>query len=231
MLKRPHQTLTAFGLAGICMASAANAAPLYELTLTGTVSWQSAIPSLQADADANFMVGDAFSIVVYDGGAPVTGGASNTDEYAGAIQSASGSIGSYNFVVPGGGTSSIDLRNSSGINAAFGDIFFFDITGDPIGTNVGTGVPYALGFGLVDTSDNIFPGTGDPLPLSTEFDFTNFDTLGSSYYIFFDTVTNDDGAIELEFNLNSISSRVVPEPTSLALLGLSGLIVSRRRRS
>ena len=203
-------------LVPVPLCGQASAAPIYELTLTGTVSDVDAIPSLQTDFDNTFAINDPFTFVmVYDGGAPVTEGASNIDEY-------------------GDASGDIRLTNSSSFNSVSGDHFQISIDAavdnSPLGPDVGTAFPYAFGLVLSDTSNGIFPGAGDPPPLSTDFDFNSFDAVALSFFLFLDPVTGDDGAGDVNFNVTGLSSRIVPEPASLGVLGIGLLALTPSRR-
>jgi hypothetical protein len=57
--------------------------------------------------------------------------------------------------------------------------------------------------------------------LGTPFEYQNFDDLGSDDFIFLAT---DDDAGQI-----NTSVRLVPEPASLALIGIGGLVLLRRR--
>lgn len=217
---------TTLQVTAACMlpATPVFAAPIYELTITGTVSQVDAIPELQPDFGDTFSVGDPFTFVMtYDGGAPATVSGGNFDEYDGAITGFTGSIAAYNFVVPGDASTEIRLVNGSNVNAVNGDHFAIRILAaddnNPLGPNVSTAVPVALGLTLTDTSDGVFPGAGAPPPLSTDFDFSRFDAVATSFFEFFDPVTDDD----VKFNVTGLSSRLIPEPASALLLALCGL--------
>ncbi|MEZ6192944.1 MAG: hypothetical protein R3C45_16855 [Phycisphaerales bacterium] len=212
------KTIFITAAAGVLSAAPASADPIYELTISGTVSSVSAKPAFQADFDNEFTVGEAFTfVVVYDGGSAVTAAGTNVDVYDTAILSLTGTIGDYAVNAPASGITQLDLRNNSGINSVFGDHFIVragigELT-EPLGGPVGGTVPYGLELILSDSTGSLFPGPSgsSPLPLSTAFDFSLIDAIPLTYLLFFEPVSEDDGAGELQFDITGIDLQLAPE--------------------
>lgn len=252
-------------LAGLCAATPAAAAPLYELTITGAINKIEVIPSLQSGFDSTFSIGDPLLFtIVYDAGTPVNS-LDNTAEYDSAIGQASGSIGDYDLDIngvnkedkdkdkdkgkskgqntpePDTGGADNELRLIQLINRPLGtddagdefNIVLFSNNEDQLfGAGVGAASPSFFSISLQDPTDAVYPGAGTAPPaLSTVTDFSVFTDRSTNSLQFYDTVTGDNGVAEIGFEITSVSSQMVPEPNSLALLGLGGLIVARRRGS
>ena len=218
-------------VATLIMASGANAAPLYSVTVSGTVS------SVEAPLGVEFVVGEAFTFsYTFDFDTPDTQAPTDTAFYQSAINSASLNIGDYPLTAVGLGN--IVVRDD-----AFGSDQYGVLIEDPIfastrpgavhqGGSVAGLVPFAIVVTLRDNDSSVFASDALPtmLPLLSLFEVKEFE-LGFAGSLepgrAFDTA-RVYGAI------NNITVSAVPLPATLPLfaggLGLLSLIGWRRKR-
>lgn len=144
------------------------------------------------------------------------GGDGNRVLSVGALRSDDGSAGTNDgFAVriqdaPGGGTQDVGFLTTSFNTDVNLYVLAFDLDSDTLETFINPD----------DSTD--FSGVGDAS--STLFAGFSFDTVSIANF-----VGPNPTAID-EIRVDTTAPTLVPEPTSLALLGLGGLLIARRRR-
>ena len=207
------------------------AATLYAVTVEGTLgSVDVFVPSNQPAFDSEFVAGDPFSLTfIYDGDTPQGGSTSGRRTYFGAVTGFTASLDGYAIGSGLSGANRTDLTNDAPGPLDLFSLFLADLTGDDIGTSS----PERVTLSFQDTSATVFPDPGDPPPLSTPIDFSAFDQIGGATSLQFTDpagVGEDQLGASITFDVTSIESRLIPEPTVLPLVGLAGLLTLRRRR-
>ncbi len=213
-------------LSAFTLATPASAA-FYAFHVEGKVSGFSGEPLGYANLQTQFSVGQDVAItVVYDGDTAEGVSGPNTAVYPGAISSIDGAIGGYTFTRAASPSSNtLDLANGTSVGDEL--TAFVSIDGDPVGV-ASADVFFTS---LNDADDTVFPGTfltgaGEPPSLTLPLDFTQFDTADIALVGFLDP---SFGEVNVDFTITSITNQAIPEPSSLALLGLGGLLASKRR--
>lgn len=209
-----------------------------------TVRFEAVITELNndgVDVGSQFSVGQRLTgTFTYDDTTPNADATVNSGSFADAFTGLTLNVGGYTAGI-GTGNSLILTGNDVGVgdDNADADIFFAFITApaaDPV-----DGAPVdAVSWSLVDTDKTVYADDAAANSLSPAYDFAGFDlpnpqrsgfTLAYQEVIGFDPIEDEDITRTGSVRANLSRVAVVPEPGSLALLGLSGLIVTRRRRS
>jgi hypothetical protein len=154
----------------------------------------------EVGSNVEFQLTGSLNLASFESFSSGVGGAIVDPEDAGISFGGSGTVG----VAPVVGPSSYGTGTTTGANTSPGDVFAFFIFDDVL-------VRYPDGY-----------QSGDPLTASATYANTTFAGLGITPGAY--TWTWNNGAVSDSMTL------IVPEPTSLALLGLGGLALWHRRR-
>ena len=218
------------GLAG-SSASAGSVTVEFDAEITGFINDG-------VDVESAFSLGQTITgTFTYDDTVLDSSSTGNTGRFENAITAFSLNTSGYT-ITQNGGTSRISTANNSALNSVSGDYFIGSVS-DPTAADVDGAPINGVGFSFIDTNSTLFASNSEAKSLTPTYDFSAFDLPSGTgidlrwdyvLVVGFDPIENepisDFGQVQAEITRVAI----IPEPSSLALLGVGGLLVARRRR-